>query len=902
MLRAFLFLGLLVACAASPASAQQPLASGYLLQTIAGGDSVGDGGAATAALLRQAEGVAADTRGNVYVADAGNHRVRKIGANGIISTVAGNGHPGFSGDGGPASDAQLRTPYGLATDRTGNLYVADLGNARIRRISTEGIITTVAGGGNVLAGQTDGRQATDVTLTSPRNLAFDFYGVLYFSDFGANRVYQISSSGALTTIAGTGDSGYSGDGAAAVRAQLSSPAGLAVDASGNIYIADSGNGRVRKVYRGVITTFGDGGKPGAPSSISTTMPIGLALDPDGSLFIADTGANSIVRVTPAMATTPMVQPARDIAIDISGNLYACSGPVVSLRPRFGTASVFAGESQPTHVGDGGALIDAVFDAPNGIAHDSAGNLYIADTGHHRIRKITTSGSILTVAGNGSQGFRGDGGAAIQASLDTPVGVAVDRTGNIYIGDSGNYRIRRIDIAGTITTYAGTGVRGRSPDGSVATKAQIDAPTWLTMDGDGSLYFSETYAHTVRKVTPTGILGTVAGTGLRGFKGDGGSAISACLDSPQGLAVDASGNVFIADSGNRRIRYVTATGSYGPSSIVTVPDAGAAIWRNLRGLSVDPGGSIFAVDADDHRVFRIDPSGNIITIAGTGTADFLGESGAGLSQPLNMPTGLALDTGGEVYVVDAANRRIRKLTPSVESIETPAPPQPVMTVVSAASLQAGAIAPGQIVSIFGTGLGPADGIAARQPAVELGGTQVLFNGRLAPMFYAGQNQLNVQVPYAFGEARPCDVQVIVNGTVKARSAVNVVEAAPALFTMAGGTGQAAALNADGSINSPDNPADRGSIVVLFATGEGQTNPPGFEGRPAVAPAPAPILPVSLRIGDYDAGVLYAAEAPGLAGVLQVNARVPGGFAPPGVLSVTLQVGSVVSQTGVTIAVR
>jgi sugar lactone lactonase YvrE len=830
MPRVYSYLSVLVSVLALPLTAQQALPSGYLLQTLAGGDSVGDGGQATAALLIQSEGVAADTRGNIYISDAGTHRVRKIAANGIISTLAGNGHPGFNGDGGPASSAQLRTPYGLAIDRNGNLYIADLGNARIRRVTPDGVISTFAGGGTLAAAQADGRFATDAALNAPRNVALDFYGVLYFSDFGGHRVYQVSPSGTLNVFAGTGEPGYSGDGGFALRAQVSSPSGMAVDASGAVYIADSGNGRIRRVYRGVIGTLGDGGNAGSTSSISLSMPVGLALDPDGSLFIADTGANSIIRVTPALAITPMTQAARDIVIDVSGNLYACSGGVVSRRPRGGAVTVFAGEPFPTHLGDGGPLLDVQFATPGGIVRDGDGNLYIADTGHHRIRKINATGGILTVAGNGIRGFAGDGGSAILARLDTPVGVAVDRTGNLYIGDSGNHRIRRIDTGGIISTLAGSDVRGHSPDGIPAVRAQLDTPTWLAIDGEGAVYFSETGAHTVRKVAATGILGTVAGTGLRGFKGDGGAAISANLDSPQGIALDSAGNLYIADAGNRRIRYVPALNPAGPSSITTVPDAGAAIWRSLRGLAVDARGSIFAADADDHRVFRIDPAGNVLTIAGTGAADFTAESGAGLSQALTMPTGVALDNTGNVYLADAGNRRIRKLTPSLDSIETPLPVEPRIAVVSAASLQPTSIAPGELVSIFGAALGPATGISAAQPTVEIGGTQVLFNGRLAPMFYAGQNQLNVQVPYSLGDARTCNVRVLVNGVLKARTTVNVVDTSPSIFTTSGGAGQAAALNEDGSLNSQSNPAERGSIVVFFATGEGETNPrgrgPGF----------------------------------------------------------------------------
>jgi len=271
---------------------------------------------------------------------------------------------------------------------------------------------------------------------------------------------------------------------------------------------------------------------------------------------------------------------------------------------------------------------------------------------------------------------------------------------------------------------------------------------------------------------------------------------------------------------------------------------------------------------------------VLTIAGTGVQAFNGESGAALTTTLDTPAGIVTDPSGDVFLADSGNGRIRELIPAAGSVETPPPSQSVITVVNAASLQAMAIAPGEIVSVFGSGLGPATGI------------QVLFNGYAAPIFYAGQNQINVQVPYALAGAQACAVQVVSGGVVKGQSSVTVADTVPAIFTAANGTGQAAALNQDGSFNSPDNPAERGSVIVLFATGEGRTKPDGI----------IPVLPVSVRIGGYSADILYAGEAPGFAGLLQVNAVVPGGFAPPGILPVTLQVGTAASQAGVTIAVR
>jgi uncharacterized protein (TIGR03437 family) len=857
----------LLALASLGTSAAQ---STYLVQTLAGSDDVLDGGPALSALFAHIEGVATDAQGNVFIADADGHRIRRITPGGIVSTIAGTGHAGYSGDGGPAITAQLNTPYGVAADSNGNVYIADLGNARVRRISRDGVISTIAGGGTTAPNQSDGRAATSIALNSPRNVAVDSYGNVFFSDFGGHRVFEIITGGIILRVAGTGQAGYSGDGGAALFAQLNSPAGLAVDSSGALYIADSANGRIRKLVRGLITTVGD-----SSPSISLGTPTGIAIDTDGNLWIADPGAAQVLRVTRLLQVMTVSQPARDAAVDAAGNVYTCSGPYVYRRTRAGAVTIVAGSGAYAYSGDGGPAYKARMNAPSGIARDPAGVLYVADTGNHRIRKITPDGTIYTIAGAGAAGSSGDNGSASTAKLNAPLGVAADLAGNIYVADTGNHIVRRIDPAGIITTIAGTGEHGFSGDNGPGTRARLDTPSAVAVDVNGNVYIADTGNHVIRRVSTAGVIATIVGK-VRGFAGDGGDPLSASLDSPRAIALDAHGILYIADSGNRRIRRVSASTAAGSGLISTFPQPDANLWRLPRGVAVDDSGVVFVSDAADQRVFRIEANGRITAIAGDGIQGFNGEAAPGLSARLDTPMNIAVDPAGNLFAADSGNGRIRKLTPMIDLITAP-PVDSSITVVNAASLRAGPIAPGEILSLFGTGLTVSDGPPA--------GTQVTFNGNASTLFFVQQNQINLLVPASLAGVRSAQIKVLVNGTVRGQATVEVVDAAPAIFTMANGTGQAAALNEDGTPNSPDRPAPRGTIVTLFATGNGGES-----------------VPVKLRIGDYAAELLYAQAAPGFAGLMQINARVPGGFAPAGLLSVVLQTGSAQSQPGVTLAIQ
>ena len=432
----------LILCAALfTVAAVAQSSTSYRIDTFAGTRAVRDNGPATEAWLRSPGGVAVDGADNLFIADTVNHRIRKVDAAGVITTVAGTGVRGYSGDGGPAVDARLWSPSGVAADGTGNLYIADTDNHQIRKVDASGTITTIAGSGETgLFGGAfggDGGPAIQAALDSPTDVAADGTGNLFIADTDNHRIRKVDVAGVITTVAGTRRFGFSGDGGPAIQAALFRPEGVAVDGAGNLFIADTGNDRIRKVdAAGVITT------------------------------VAGTGVRG-------------------------------------------------------YSGAGGPAVDAQLWSPSSVAVDGTGNLYIADTGNYRIRKVDVAGVITTVAGTRGFGFSGNGSPAVDAHLSSPRGVAVDGAGNLFIADTGNDRIRKVDVAGVITTVAGTG-ESFGGFGGTATAALLDSPTDVAVDGAGNVYIADTDNHLVRKLTPAGGPGTSpAGTESFSFPDLGG---------------------------------------------------------------------------------------------------------------------------------------------------------------------------------------------------------------------------------------------------------------------------------------------------------------------------------------------------------------------------------------------
>ena len=607
------------------------------ITTVAGG-GVGDGGPATNAILDEPVSVTVDDSGNLYIGDYGAHRIRKVAPDGTISTVAGIGEQGFSGDGGPARAARLHFPAGTIVDASGNLYIADSLNATIRKVAPDGTISTVAGTG-VPGYSGDGGPATAAMLTEPTDVALDVSGNLFIADYGGHTIRKVAPDGTISTVAGTGIPGFIGDGGPATAAQLSSPVGVVVDESGNLYIGDSDNHRIRKVAPdGTITTVagtgqgGFSGDGGPATAASLLFPNFLALDASGNLYIADSENNRIRKVAPD-----------------------------------GTILTVAGNGQDGFGGDGGPATDALIDDPIGVAVDASGNLYIADYGSDRIRKVAPDGTITTVAGSGDEGIFGDGGPATDAVLDEPVGVVVDGSGNLYIADWENHRVAKVTPDGTITTVAGTGDEGFGGDGGPATAAQLNAPAGMTLDDSGNLYIGDYDDHRIRKVAPDGTITTVAGTGIPGFSGDGEPATAAQLNSPAGMTIDASGNLIFADGFNNAIRKIAPDGTITTVAGTGEPgysgDGGPATAAQLStpvGLVLDASGNLYIADTENNRIRMIAPDGTITTVAGTGQEGFSGDGGPATAAWLNFPTLLALDASGNLYIGDTENDRILKV--------------------------------------------------------------------------------------------------------------------------------------------------------------------------------------------------------------------------------------------------
>jgi trimeric autotransporter adhesin len=886
--RAPLLATLLTACAT---------AQSYKIATVAGGGIPNGVPGPSASLNGTPHGVAVDGAGNLFFTDG--HTVLKLAAGtGVLSLAAGNGATGAAGDNGPATDAELYNPHGLAVDSAGALYIADTFNHRVRKVSG-GVITTVAGNGTAAA-LGDNGPATEASLNAPQAVAVDAAGNLFVSDTGNNRIRKVSA-GVITTVAGSGGFGYSGDNGPAVAALLNFPQGIAVDAAGNLYIADNLNQRVRKVSNGIITTFAGNGVQGfsGESVLATNAqfnyPSGLALDSTGSLYISDLNNSRVRKLSNGIITTLPgaigLSAPEGVSVDSAGRVYVADSFSFSIRRiAAGVMTTVAGNGVQSFGGDNGPALRAQFTAL-GIALDPAGSLYIADRAH-RIRKIA-NGVITTIAGTGQEGSGGDGGPALASTLVEPDSVAADSLGNVYIADALSNRIRKISPAGIIMTIAGTGAQGFAGDDGPALTAKLSISNSVAVNAFGDIYIADSGNYRVRKISG-GVIRTVAGTGVAGFSGDNGAATSAQLGGQVTIALDGAGDLYIADTQNQRIRKVSngvirtvaGNGVFG-RPVENVPATQSPL-SFPTSVAIGADGVIYIADSGNRVVRRV-ADNRIVTIAGNGEDGYRGENVLATSANVT-PFALAVDPTGVVLVSDGT--RIRALTP-VPAI-TPG------GISNAATFDFGArVAPGSIATAFGSFLVPSLVTAStpRLPDTLAGLTLQFDTGRNAPLFAVSPGQVNFQIPWELAGHSPVLLSPTFGGRTGFPESLLLATYAPGIFRMNFSTGQGAIVDANYRLVDATNPAAPGDIVIIFCTGLGPVANQPPTGSPALFDVLSPTLATpQVNIGGVPATVLFSGLAPGSVGEYQVNVIVPSGAAKGPASAVSIIIGGTATIIG------
>jgi len=594
--------------------APTPVGLEFLAGDVGGPGNVDGSGAAARFFFPS--GGAVDRIGNVYVADTVNSTIRKVTASGAVTTLAGTAGMKGSADGTGAA-ARFYGPAGVAVDSVGNVYVADYFNSTIRKVTAAGVVTTMAGTAG-MNGSADGTGAA-ARFSGPSGVAVDSAGNVYVADLANSTIRKVTAAGVVTTMAGTAGMNGSADGTGAA-ARFSFPNGVAVDSAGNVYVADTANSTIRTVTAAgvVTTTAGSVGMNGSTNGTGAVarfdLPTGVAVDSVDNVYVADQGNSTIRTVTAA-----------------------------------GVVTTLAGTAGMPGSADGTGAV-ARFNSPAGVAVDSAGNVYVADRDNSTIRKVTTAGVVTTLAGAAGTGSADGTGAA--ARFDLPNGVAVDGAGNVYVADQGNETIRKVTAAGVVTTLAGTAGMSGSVDGMGAA-ARFNVPSGVTVDSAGNLYVADLFNSTIRKVTAAGVVTTLAGTAGMAGSADGTGA-AARFNQPIGVAVDSAGNVYVADPLNATIRKVTADGVVttlaGTAGMVGSADGtGAAARFNLpSGVAVDSAGNVYVADTFNSTIRKVTRMGTTTTIAGiAGVAGIV----LGATPRFAFPTSLAI-VGDSIVVSDA----------------------------------------------------------------------------------------------------------------------------------------------------------------------------------------------------------------------------------------------------------
>jgi sugar lactone lactonase YvrE len=531
-------------------------------------------GPANRSHLNYPAGVAVDAHGDLFIADEFNHVVEEVTPAGRLSVVAGNGKQGAPTP-GPANSSRFGRPNGVAVDAHGNLFIADESNHVVEEVTPAGRLSVVAGDG--IAGSPTPGPATSSALNGPVGVAVDAHGDLFIADAGNHVVEEVTPAGRLSVVAGDGIAGSPTPGPATSSA-LNGPVGVAVDAHGDLFIADAGNNVVEEVTpAGRLSVVAGNGKQGTPISGPATSsalngPVGVAVDAHGDLFIADYYYN------------------------ITGYYY--DNVVEEVTPA-GRLSVVAGAVPDPGSPKPGPATRSHLNGPSGVAVDAHGDLFIADELKHVAEEVTPAGRLSVVAGNGKQGPPTPG-PANSSALGLPSGVAVDAHGDLFIADAGNNVVEKVTPAGRLSVVAGDVAKLGPPTPGPANSSALDGPLGIAVDAHGDLFIADAGNNVVEKVTPARRLSVVAGNGKQGAPTPG-PATRSPLYQPHGVAVDAHGDLFIADAGNNLVEEVTPAGRLSVvagDGIAGLPTPGPAARSHLggpSGVAVDAHGDLFIAD-------------------------------------------------------------------------------------------------------------------------------------------------------------------------------------------------------------------------------------------------------------------------------------------------------------------
>lgn len=896
----------------------------------------GDGGPAIQAGVGLVGGIARLADGTIYFSDSLNHSIRRITPAGIISTIAGGGGPGFVGDNNSeAARARMSEPGALALDSSGNLLFADFGNSLIRRIDTQGRISTFAGDGFFFFPDQGPARASSFGDIS--GLTFDSQGNLLVVDSFFNRLMRISPDGILSFVAGTGDLGFAGDGEPPLSARFFSP--VSVSTFGPIiYIADRDNHRIRKIESNITSTFagrvhfdGDGG-PATRALIDTAQHV--AQDGQGNIYISDNYNSRIRRVTPT-----------------------------------GTISTFAGTGVFGFAGDGGPATAARMSYPGPILTDGSGNVIFADTRINRIRRIAPDGTIRTIVGNGTRGDRAEGVPGPNAQIGIVGGMALDASGVLYFTDSTFHKVRKLTADGTVSTVAGatapppasatTG--GFAGDGGLATSARFNRPEAIAVERDGSLLVGDSRNGRIRRITAAGTISTIAGSDTIAAIADGASATAQFLGPILGLATDANGYIIASLSAarriiriaNGRIAVIAGNGTFDPID-GTMSDGGPALNAGLwapSGLYITRDGDIVFADSDANRIRRLalnNPT-TLELISGNNQSGFVGQA---LAQPLvvrlngrvapipGATVNFAVTTGEARLAVNSTTTdsqgragiqvtlgarpgpvrvtaTVQGLTPVNFDLTANAvlitPPQ--ISAVQAATLGSGPLAPFGLAIITGSGMA-ADATnvtSSAKFAPVLGGTCVTINGERVPLGSVTPTQILFQVPAlatgagALIVTRNCETAA--DAVPSREAAFDVAESSPEFYYWLRNPGGRnpvaaydpetnAAIGPEGLL--PDRvytPAKPGATVAISANGFGAKTTAIPAGDPSTDSNPT-ALPVTVKLGDIDLApenIIYAGASAGVVGGDLLVIRVPED-APDGEHTLVVTVGSASSPSG------